>query len=201
MNSEQEKGDEQHIWTRGGEYVQKILGEKNRVSSYTQGRSCSQQIINDYIIWAELMIMICFIAVTVNHAQQKNNFWVFKLIKLSPVCKNSQNHKGIQRSTFKMQVAKHTHSERHTMNVNEADQEHSNGYGMDLCVLTSHRWCELVREGVPARGQERWPGLQPATWETKATDMWSGCCSATTLRLLQQLLLKLQKRKCSRKLT
>ncbi len=56
-------------------------------------------------------MMICFIVVTVNHAQQINNFWVFRLIKLSPATKKSQNHKGIQRSTFKMQAEK-THRER-----------------------------------------------------------------------------------------
>lgn len=50
-----------------------------------------------------------------------------------------------------------THREKdiYTINVNEADQALSNGYDIDLCVLTSHRWCELVRERVPARGQER----------------------------------------------
>lgn len=31
--------------------------------------------------------------------------------------------------------------------VNGADQRLSDGYNIDLCVPTSHRWCELVREG------------------------------------------------------
>lgn len=45
---------------------------------------------------------------------------------------------------------RHTPKDKYIVNVNEADQGLSNGYDIDLCVLTSHRWCELVREGVPA---------------------------------------------------
>lgn len=58
---------------------------------------------------------------------------------------------------FMMQVAKNTQREEdvRAVNGNEADQELTNSYDIDLCVLTSHRWCELVRQGVPARGQER----------------------------------------------
>lgn len=125
------------------------------------------------------LIVFCFMVVTVNHVQQKvfNNSSTWE--NISPWGRNSHNLKDIQRSTLKMQTAKiHSHTQRniYTVNVNEDDQGLTNGYDIDLCVLTPHRWCELVRQEVPVRGQERWPGLQPATWETNATDMQSCCC-------------------------
>lgn len=153
--------------TKGGDCEQNILGEKV-LHSLKHGLSADYKWLHN-TVWADDHDLFHSSYIKSLHAADK---WfqahktVF-LLNIKFIEPEGHTKKHILDANGKSKTQK----DMYIVNVKKSDRAHSNGYDIDLCRLTLYRWCELVGEGLPARGQERWPGFQFATWETKATDV------------------------------